>query len=203
MESAAVIVDAIRSEKTDIDVGKMLKASVEATTSGDSFPPREAVSANFSAALLRYIHHLKLPADPFAGKYRQTQVWLVDPTGAVNADMECPSWDKVPPLMEQLVSDWNRQYVELIGADERLQIAAMAKFFHGLLSIHPFIDGNGRLAREILALQARDLFGFDDDLLLNQGPAYYRALRVADEGEFSELEQLIQQAVDGADRLKD
>jgi Fic family protein len=173
----------------------MLRASVNAVAAHKP-GAHECVTANLSTAILRYIHRMKLPADPFGGKYRQTQIWLVDPTGTLNTDLECPSWDKVPALMEQLVTDWNRAYCDLVGAAEQPRIAALARFFHGLLTIHPFIDGNGRFAREVLSLQARELFGLDEDLLLDRGPPYYRALRLADSGVFGELEQLIRRARD-------
>jgi Fic family protein len=64
--------------------------------------------------------------------------------------------------------------------------------------IHPFIDGDGRLARSLLSLQARDLFQLDEDLLLDRGAAYYKALKLADTGDFIGLEAMIEAAIENA-----
>jgi len=80
----------------------------------------------------------------------------------------------------------------------RNAVPEIARFFHRLLTIHPFIDGNGRVAREFANLQARELLGLSSDILLNQGPRYNSSLRRADGQDFSELEALFQAAIDGA-----
>jgi Fic family protein len=114
--------------------------------------------------------------------------------------MECPGWDKVPALVETLISEWNRNYSSVAADARKLAIPSMARFFHSLLAIHPFIDGNGRLARELLSLQARELLGLEENLLIERGSGYYSALRSADAQEFDALEQLISNAIAGAQR---
>lgn len=89
----------------------------------------------------------------------------------------------MPALLETLVESWNRDYPTISQKTATAPVAAMARFFHNLLAIHPFIDGNGRLARSFLSLQARDLFQLDEDLLLDRGTAYYKALKLADTGD--------------------
>lgn len=176
----------------------MLKASADTLQSDDGSESPD-LSANLSTALLRYVHRLLLPANlSTAGHWRQTQVFLQGSAGAIDERLEFPSWAQVPSLMEELVTNWNSNYSRIDGGDpEGLHpVDAMTSFFHQLLAIHPFIDGNGRLARAILALQARDLFDLDYDILLDQGVAYYDALRAADTGDLSMLHDLIDAAID-------
>jgi fido (protein-threonine AMPylation protein) len=142
------------------------------------------------------VHRLLLrPLSPLiAGRYRQTQVFLADPTGSTVGSMECPPWDQVPELVEVLTGDWRGGHAARADDPEKA-VADMAGFFHRLLQIHPFTDGNGRLALELLSLQARELLGFEGDLLLTRSPAYYAALRRADVGDPEPLGDLVSRAV--------
>jgi len=62
-------------------------------------------------------------------------------------------------------------------------LEAVAAFHHGLVSIHPFLDGNGRTARAILIQQCVDPFGHIDPDLIDKGAAYYDAIFQADAGD--------------------
>ena len=199
-QTVAVVAHAVGAESPREDLSKMLRDSADAILNRVTPEPANALSANLSTPLLRYVHRLLMPADlPLAGRWRQTQVWLAKSTGEVNEDVSCPGWDKVPHLMEELVAGWNQRHSELArdGADN-VAIEAMARFFHQLLWIHPFIDGNGRLARAILALQGREILHLQQDLRLDRGVDYYAALASADGGDFSLLCDLIEVAAEDA-----
>jgi Fic family protein len=198
MESLAVVADAVRGDRQPVDVIAMVKASGEAARRSVDEVREDVLSHRLSSGFIRYIHRLLLPGDPLAGRFRETQVWLVDPTGKSKVDLECPSWYKVPTLVEALVAEWNSNYPDVAGDAEGAALAAMARFFHGLLSIHPFIDGNGRLARALLSLQARELLGLNEDLLIDRGADYYAALKLADTGKFEPLEDVIETALNEA-----
>lgn len=194
VRSAAVVASAVRHEHTDVQA--MLKAAAETSFRRAVENPEEAVSAQITPPLLRYVHRLIGPLDPaLAGKFRETQVWLVDQNGNPSPGPECPAWDKVPALVTELLDDWNRSFADLL-ADKSHVIPALARFFQRLVWIHPFVDGNGRLARTILALQARELLGLLEDPTLDQGASYYIALQEADSGDFEALEHLIEAAVE-------
>ena len=98
--------------------------------------------------------------------------------------------------MEKLLNEWNLSYQDIQQDPEKLAVPAIARFFRGFLSIHPFVDGNGRVAREIAAQQIRDLIGVGGGLLLDRGPRYYAALSKADSGDFNDLEALIKSAIE-------
>jgi fido (protein-threonine AMPylation protein) len=197
MKSAAVVASAVRREHTDVQA--MLEAAAATSFHRAVEDPKEAVSAHLTPSLLRYVHRLVGPTDmTFAGKFRETQVWLVDPVGKPNLDSECPAWDKVSILVDELLDEWNRNFTSLVK-NEEMVIPAIAKFFQRLLWIHPFVDGNGRLAMAILTLQARELLGLLEDPILDRGAPYYIALQEADAGNFDRLEGLIKVAVEHAD----
>ena len=179
----------------------MLEAAAATSFKRALEDPKDAVSTHLSAPLLRYVHRLIQAIDPaIAGKFRETQVWLVDPTGTPTLGIESPSWDRVAGLVKVLVDDWNRDYSGLLDNPDMV-IPSIARFFHRLVWIHPFIDGNGRLARAILALQARELLVLLEDPVLDHGAEYYLALREADKGKFERFEHLIEIAVKHAGYL--
>ncbi|MBI2330319.1 Fic family protein [Candidatus Daviesbacteria bacterium] len=77
--------------------------------------------------------------DDFAGKYRQTQVFLR------GADFDLPTPQQVPNLMQRFVGWLNDQQ-----EGHPVRIASIAHYkFEG---IHPFIDGNGRVGRLLMNL---------------------------------------------------
>ncbi|MFN3674524.1 MAG: Fic family protein [Sphingomonas pseudosanguinis] len=201
MQTVAVLADAVAREGGREDIARMLEESAtslrdQAANDASGAP----LSANLSTALLRYVHRLLLPSNlSTAGYWRQTQVFLGSGVDVLES-VEFPTWAQVPAMMQSLVNEWNASFPELQseGTSSAQRIDALARFFHRLLSIHPFVDGNGRLARAVLALQVRDLFGLDYDVVLDRGADYYEALRLADTGDASGLIALITEALDSA-----
>ena len=119
------------------------------------------------------------------GKYRVAQNLIVDSaTREVRYRPPPPEW--VPELMGQLAADiarWMEQHPAPVAA-------ALAHF--GLISIHPFDDGNGRTAR-LVADMVLDLKGWSIDgmlaiskVMLDRRSDYYAALREAQGEEFTE-----------------
>lgn len=188
----AAVRASVRGDDEGADVARMLQEAADLATAD----PATDISAGLSADLVRYIHRLLLrPVSPLiAGRYRQTQVFLADPTGSTVGSIECPPWDRVPELVEALAGDWRAGHAARVD-DPETAITDMADFFHRLLHIHPFTDGNGRLAMELLSLQARELLGHEGEVFLNRSPAYYAALRRADVRDPEPLRDLISQAV--------
>lgn len=77
--------------------------------------------------------------DPNAGRYRDIQVSIA------GTDVILPSPLKVPELMEE--------FLRWLVADHAEHIATIAAEAHyRLVSIHPFVDGNGRTARLLMNL---------------------------------------------------
>ena len=119
------------------------------------------------------------------GKYRITPNRIVDSITRENRYLPTPpQW--VPELMANLASDiekWMESYQAPVAA-------ALAHF--GLISVHPFDDGNGRTAR-LLADMILDLQGWSVDgmlavsrVMLDRRSEYYDALRDAQGMDFRE-----------------
>ena len=90
---------------------------------------------------IKSIHRLILAGidDQWAGKYRQTQVFVK------GTDVEFPLPHRVPYLMAEFI-----QWLEGQQKIHPARVAAQAHF--RLVSIHPFVDGNGRTARLLMNL---------------------------------------------------
>ncbi|MCV7225281.1 Fic family protein [Mycolicibacterium komossense] len=96
-------------------------------------------------------HELLMAADPYAdepGQLRTVQNWIggsdYSPLGA---DYVPPHPDRVAALMDDLL---------VFAARDDLPVVAQAAIVHAQFeSIHPFIDGNGRLGRAVLSAVLR------------------------------------------------
>ena len=115
------------------------------------------------------------------GKFRTGPSLIVSAsTGEVRYRPPPPHW--VPELMDNLVEDVNRWMRECPGP----VTASLAHF--GLISIHPFDDGNGRTAR-LIADMILNLTNFSADGMIavsqifhNRLSEYYDALRISGRG---------------------
>jgi len=145
---------------TRIETAEVIEKGVSATVSGRSL--REQLEAVNHAKALEFIkalatkrkghqfiteqdildiHKIILTSidDDWAGKYRQTQVFIR------GTDVELPLPHKVPYLMAEFI-----QWLQGQQEGHPVRLAADAHF--RLVSIHPFIDGNGRTARLLMNL---------------------------------------------------
>ena len=105
-----------------------------------------------------------------------------------------PPANRVPRLLSDLLSWWNGKFHEFKNGSEQEKVHAIAEFHHSLLSIHPLLDGNGRLARTLLQMQIEELF--EKTANINPRPKnYYDALHKADWGDMNQLESIIRKCV--------
>lgn len=90
---------------------------------------------------IRRIHQtiLKSINDSWAGRYRQIPVFVK------GVEVEFPPSEKVPSLMKEFVC-----WLESQQETHPVRVAADAHF--KLVSIHPFVDGNGRTGRLLMNL---------------------------------------------------
>lgn len=126
-----------------------------------------------------------------AGSYRATKVWIG------GSDLTPGTLRYTPPPPEnisgqltQLTDEWNQQFAELSKGSLEQKTEAVARFHHRLVSIHPFLDGNGTLGQLLLSMQWRDLTG-KEVLVELKGTEYYAALQRADAGDYSALTNVI------------
>jgi Fic family protein len=139
----------------------------------------------YSAALLRSLHFMMADYDIGAspGLWRPGPIWVQnDDTGEVV--YEGPENDAVPGLVDLLVAELEQD------ADEPAVVrAAMAHL--NLVMIHPFRDGNGRMARclQTLVLAREGIFAPEfasiEEYLGRNTQAYYQVLRDVGRGQWN------------------
>ena len=160
--------------------------------------PANPLSATINVPLVLLTHRLACFDMPIrtVGVLRTTEVWLANQQGQRAECLKPLSVGAVPEQLDELCSTWRDRYPALLRESPLGKLEAIARFHARLLVIHPFLDGNGRLARAILMQQCLDLFGVANMSLLDQGAGYYRALRLADNGNLKALVTLIMPLVD-------
>lgn len=121
----------------------------------------------------------------WGGVYRRTTPLI--------RQLELPPPSEVPNMLGQLLAntDYRRQ-LELTAAE---QVDLLARFHRDFLAIHPFENGNGRMARLLTDILAAQLGYQNIPLYAPQGnrrEQYLAALAAADQGNYSQLEALIE-----------
>jgi len=118
-----------------------------------------------------------------SGRYRTHNVRIV------GAKKTPPGWSKVVGLMDRLIE-------EIAESGTHAHPAETAAFLHHrFVEIHPFTDGNGRVARLLsnLYLIAK---GYPHAVILTEDSGkYYQCLRVADAGDPAPFADFIARAV--------
>ncbi len=114
-----------------------------------------------------------------AGFYRN------GPVAITLAKHRPPSHKEVPNFMSEVLRLLNKEAKEV----NAIEIAA--EVHHKLVYIHPFWDGNGRLARLLMNIKLMQA-GFPPTILRKQErTSYYKALEKADDGDFGPLTTMI------------
>jgi fido (protein-threonine AMPylation protein) len=157
-------------------------------------PKESGLSSNITIELLLALHRavsFEIPSNE-VGALRNKVVYLSradQPPSEAVATSPAPA--KVPELLQVLCSNWNDDFSKLNKTEAEAKLNAIAKFHAEFLQIHPFTDGNGRVARLVLMQQCLDVFGIAEMGLLDKGAAYYGALLKADNGQLNALIELL------------
>ncbi|WP_395825396.1 Fic family protein [Elstera sp.] len=136
--------------------------------------------------LIRSLHYMMLSYDltKLPGQWRPNPIYVLDEV-AQEIVYEGPEAAAVPALMEALV----RQINETRADSPPIVQAAMAHL--NLAMIHPFKDGNGRMARALQTLiisrndASSPVFSSIEEWLGRNTPAYYALLKEVGEGRWS------------------
>jgi Fic family protein len=168
--------------------GKSLREHFEVINHRDAIEYVESLvnsSEPLSAFHARQIHKLVLTRidDDSAGRYCQTQVRIA---GAAHTPPE--SW-----LVPQEMEEW-ANWLEENQALHPAELAALAH--HRLVAIHPFVDGNGRMARLVMNLLLMRQ-GYPPTVILRANRRqYYRVLAQADAGQVKSLVNFVGRALE-------
>lgn len=166
--------------------GKPLKDHIEALNLAKAWDKVKALAtpnSNLSERDLLDLHQILLTRiqDEKKGAYR---TYAVRVAGSNHVP---PNAVKVPDLMEDL-------FKEIQNIADPVECAA--RIHHGIASIHPFADGNGRAARlamNFILLAA----GYPPiSIPTNLRQAYYNALEAADSGDFQTWQNFLTEQLD-------
>lgn len=153
----------------------------------------EGLIKEIHALLLRGIDTIQIGSGPTAvrkpihpGQYKYDNNHVLLPDGTIHR--YCDHL-QVPGEMERLIL-WQQEHAGLLHP-----IELAVGFHHRLVAIHPFTDGNGRVARLLmnLILMRHD---YPPAVIRNEERRrYYAALRAADDGDLSPFSDLVAEAV--------
>jgi len=166
--------------------GKSLKEHLEATNTADAYDHIEKLirgKKSITHESVQEVHAIVtkgILSD--VGKYRTTNVRI---TGAIKTP---PSHMKVPKLMGELLEDIRRSKHD--------PITTAALLHHGIVATHPFVDGNGRVARLLTDLHLME-HGYPPIVLRKEDrEKYYEMLRKADQDDPKPFINFVAKAVD-------
>jgi Fic family protein len=170
--------------------GKSLIEHIEATNHAKAFDFIQALVSkkprNFTQADLLTLHEtiLKGIDDRNAGQYRAVAVRISGSTVIL------PNPAKVPDLMDEFC-------VWLQGAEEMHPVELASETHYRLVTIHPFIDGNGRTARLLMNMFLM-MQGYPPAIIRKRDRlTYITALEQAQTGgSKANYERMIERAVD-------
>ncbi|CAN5134215.1 Fic family protein [soil metagenome] len=171
-----------------------------------------------SLRLVRMVHQRLLTdvrgVEKNPGQFRTSQNWIGRPGGGLADAVFVPP--RHDPEMREALADWERFIHERDGLLPPLVVCAL--LHHQFETIHPFLDGNGRLGRLVVILYLLDVGELSEPLLYlspwfeRDREAYYAHLQgVRERGEVQEwlryfLDGVAYQASDAvarAERLTD
>lgn len=171
----------------------------EITTTRES--PGLPTTARLDIAMLQMLHAALVHCLPrtndsgaaLGGRIRTTEMYVFD---GMDVRYRATAPQEIRAALCALLTKWQRVYADAVGADRERVLQALAWFHHGLVSIMPFTDGNGRLARLVIDQAAQELCrrGIAADLVTDP-PAYFAALNAADRGDLDPLAELIRAAL--------
>ena len=135
-----------------------------------------------------------------AGKLRQIKIWISGSgTNIQKASFVPPSPEQVAPMLDDLLARWRKSSLTLQDEAISKKLDEITRFHHEFLKIHPFADGNGRMARFLLAQQAKELLGIERRVIVEDRNPYFEALRQADAGVYEALRAALTQAIYGVE----
>ena len=168
--------------------GKSVREHLEATNLAEAYDLIEAIAKEkreIDHTAIQRIHEVVTRSiDVDAGKYRVHNVRI---TGAIKTP---PDFSKVTYLMDDLIA-------MLKDKDKKEHPIKTAAFLHHrLVKIHPFTDGNGRVARLLTNLYLLKE-GYPPIVLrIKDRKKYYRFLSLADGGNLDPFANFIAKSID-------
>ena len=123
---------------------------------------------------------------------RDVDVWLGGNSPQTAVFTPLP-YAQIIDNLDSLIKSWVDHYETLREQDHEVIASAVATFHYEFLRIHPFLDGNGRVARALLRQQMLELLGVDAyNIFADKPTEYYKSLQAANNDNLKPLIELIE-----------
>jgi hypothetical protein len=206
--SALTHLEAIASKTDDIDrnVGITMSAVLN-HLDNIAFRP-QLINQRAITQLLENPHHchgqglmelnslllIDEPSTVISGRIRKTLSWVGAPNTTIEkARFVPPKPNVLPKLVADFVGKWSSDKSQFHSRDQDEVIAAMASFHYELVSLHPFEDGNGRVARVLTDYQAAHLLYHNEPFKLKTDDRYFSSLESADHGDITSFVSILKE----------
>ncbi len=147
----------------------------------------------FTADDLCLIHKIWLgKIYPWAGRYRQVNI----SKGGFSFAMAA----QVTKLMKLFEQEQLKKYTPCLFDDNEKVVQAVAEVHTELVLIHPFREGNGRVARILVTLMALQagLPLLDFSIMNKQKERYFRAVQAGLERNYKPMERLFSEVIENS-----
>lgn len=177
-----------------LDLLDDVRALVVATAQRPIVGPIRAPLSELRLSDIRLVHRLTV-GPPLESRFRSVDVWVAGEAGRSLSPVAPPA--DVPSLMYDLCAWWRTEYESAaLNPKNDDVVALLARFFHRFVTIHPFVDGNGRVARALVDQAAHELLGKGvSPEIADRRIETSDAIRRASEGDFGILERLLAAAL--------
>jgi hypothetical protein len=171
------------------------------------FPPQDGgvarggpPTADLDVPVVTWLHRVllqesKVPA-ALLGTLRTLAVSIAYGDGS--SPVVPPPPEALRGLLSTWCAEWRSGYALLQAQDPDSRLFGIVAAYHRFLQIHPFTDGNGRVARALLDQMLRELLGSSLPVSFsNVQLEHQEALQHADAGDLNPLVELVQALVRG------
>jgi fido (protein-threonine AMPylation protein) len=155
-------------------------------------------NGSLSEKSLKDVHRLLLNQElDYAGKFRDVAVRVGGAAFESNGAVVVLEPAELQKRLGDVLKAWNGAVTVDGGLSRDEWLDRIARFHAGLIAAHPFFDGNGLVARILLALQTEKHLGVRV-VLPRRDPTYFASIRKAGEGDVSELFKYLKNRIEAA-----
>lgn len=157
--------------------GKTLREITEAKNHIEAINFLKSYKGDMTELFILKLHSIILKdiSEKFAGRYRE------NPVRIFKSDAHFPDYEKVPQLVKNLVHWYKINKTKM----HPLELAVI--FSIKLVSIHPFVDGNGRISRLIMNFLLKKKGYPWINIYMKQRSEYLKAVRQANEEHYKPI----------------